>query len=160
MKSKLLQITGKLFLIMGVFCFFITFVKAQECNIKITNPQTDNMEVGMNITVQGTGTNIPNDAFLWVLVHRTAGFKTVWWPQGSSNIDPLSHKWEVFITFGGPQDVGFEFEIAVIVVNKTVNAQLQAYYNNAMTNNNWPPQTMPETVCPPVIRKVMKKTHM
>ena len=126
-----------------------------ETQVEITVPERDGMQVGKDMDVKGTA-SIPSGNYLWVLAHRVKGFKKVWWPQNEAEIDPLTKKWEVFVVFGGPQDIGYDFEIAVIVVNEKEHLKLQDYRNKAMASGHWPPIPMPPTVVAPEIRKVKK----
>lgn len=126
-----------------------------ETQVKITVPERDGMQVGKDMDVKGTA-NIPSGNYLWVLAHRVKGFKKVWWPQNEAEINPLTKKWEVFVVFGGTQDIGYDFEIAVIVVNEKEHSKLQDYRNKAMTSGDWPPIPMPPTVIAPVFRTVKK----
>jgi len=126
--------------------------------VKITVPEMDGIKVGMEMDVKGTAT-IPSGNYLWILAHRIKGFKRVWWPQGEAEIDPVSKKWEAHAVFGGPQDIGYEFEIAAIVVNESEHSKLQNYWTKAMSSGHWPPIPMPPTVTSPEIRKVKKTGH-
>lgn len=100
--------------------------------------------------------SIPHDYYLWVLVHRTLPYKKQdrWWPQGDSEISSEG-KWDVWVTYGNPKDIGHEFEIAVIIVDRTEHLKLQAWIKTGDLNN---PISMSKTICPPVIR-VVKKTR-
>jgi hypothetical protein len=130
---------------------------ASGTQVEITDPERDGMKVGKDMDVKGTA-EIPGGTYLWVLAHRTKGFKKVWWPQNEAEIDPVTKKWEVFVVFGGPQDIGYDFEIAVIVVDEKENSKLHDYRNKAMATGHWPPIPMPPTAdgTAPVIRTVKK----
>jgi len=134
------------------------YVQAQQFVVEITNPARDGVNVGRAVLVTGKA-KIPSGNHLWVLAHRTKGFKTVWWPQGEGEIDPTTHTWEVTVNLGGPQDIGYEFEFAVIVVNEQEHYRLQAYWNNAMATGDWRPIPMPPTTSAPVVRTVKKVEH-
>lgn len=141
------------FLLVSLLGFGISLFP--ETQVKITDPDRDGTQVGVEMDVKGTA-DIPGGTYLWVLVHRVKGFKKVWWPQEETEIDPLTLKWEVFVVFGGPQDIGFEFEIAAIVVNEMEHLKLKEYRDKAMKTGNFYPIKMPPTVAAPVIRKVKK----
>ena len=62
--------------------------------------------------------------------------------------------------FGGPQDVGHKFEIAVIAVSAAEHSRLQEYWEKAMAReHDWHALRMPPTVCAPVVRTVNKVGH-
>ena len=131
---------------------------AQSRELRVLQPMRDDVEVGQTMEVQGRAA-VPPGEFVWVLVHRIIGFRQVWWPQGEGEIDPANSVWEVSVTFGGPQDVGYDFEIAAIVVNQSQHNRLQEYWLNAMETGDWRPMRMPPTTATPVIRRVKKVSH-
>ena len=63
--------------------------------------------------VEGTAT-MPADSYLWVLARRK-DFDG-WWPQGAGAVPVDGNRWNVSVTFGGPQDAGWDFEIAALAV--------------------------------------------
>lgn len=126
--------------------------------VTITAPARDGVKVGKELDVKGTA-SIPDGNHLWVLVHRIKGFKTLWWPQGEGEIDPTTKQWEVRVVFGGPQDIGQDFEIAAITVDDEAHIKLQEYLENAMTSGKWPPIKMPSLTSAPQFRKVVKENH-
>jgi hypothetical protein len=126
--------------------------------VKITAPTHDGMSVGKEICVKGSA-DIPGGHHLWILVHRTKGFKTLWWPQAEGEIDPQTKQWEVNVSFGIAQDVGEDFEIAAITVEEQEHVKLQEYWENAMTSGKWLPIKMPPSTSPPQYRKVKKESH-
>lgn len=126
-----------------------------EIKVEITVPTRDGIQVGEGMTVEGKA-SIPSGNYLWVLAHRIKGYKRVWWPQNEAEIDPVTKKWEVRVVFGGPQDIGYDFGIAAIVVNEKEHLKLQDYQDKAMASGKWRPIPMPPTVFPPVIRTVKK----
>jgi hypothetical protein len=151
------NLTGILLMLM--FCTTSVYGQGQGvCQVDFTSPGVTNMRLGASLPVTGTAT-IPAGQHLWLLVHRTRGYSTVWWPQGEAEIDPVTHRWELLVSFGGSQDIGYEFEIAAIVVNQQESARLTAYYQNAMTTGQWRPMTLPATVCPPRIVQVTKVSN-
>jgi predicted O-methyltransferase YrrM len=82
------------------------------CKVQILSP-TDGQMVAAPGEVEGT-LELPNDAHLWVLVHRK-DFDG-WWPQGSGALSLNGNRWSVSVRYGEPRDAGFEFEIAALVV--------------------------------------------
>lgn len=124
-----------------------------QFTVEITAPEQDAQVVGEPM-VKGTAV-IPSGNHLWVLVHRK-DFKTVWWPQREAEIDPRTKEWEARAVLGGPQDIGWEFEIAAITVDGKEHAKLVVYWTNAMQSEKWPPIIMPPTTSAPKILKFTK----
>ncbi|WP_020586083.1 hypothetical protein [Desulfobacter curvatus] len=137
--------------------FSLSHAISETCDIKITSPSRDGIEVGKNMNIEGTA-SIASGNFLWVLVHRN-DFEGVWWPQNSGKIDPKTKEWKVSVTFGQPEDISWDFEIAVVVVKENANIELTNYRKKAMTSGDWRPIEMPPTVCAPKIIKVKKVKH-
>lgn len=81
---------------------------------------------------------LPDDAHLWVLVHR----KDVngWWPQGGGEIAVTNGQWSVQVQYGASEDVGYDFEIAAVIVSGSVHEHWLGSY---------PPVQLPR---PPVVR--------
>lgn len=154
---KIIQMVG--IKVLSALLAVFTIASLAEAEIKITNPPADNFEVGMEMNVKGTANNIPAGNYVWVLVHRIKGFKTVWWPQGEAEVDPKTKTWEVGVHFGNEKDIGNDFDIAVITVNETEHHRLEDYRKKAMESGNWRPIPMSETTTAPVIRKVKKVSH-
>jgi hypothetical protein len=136
----------------------ISLFPESPIKVEITTPERDGIEVGREMDVKGTAV-IPLGNYLWILVHRTKGFKRVWWPQNEAEIDPVTKKWEVHVMFGMPRDIGYEFEIAAIVVNEEEHRKLQDYWEKAMQSADWRPILMPLTVTAPTIKSVRKTKH-
>jgi len=127
----------------------------KEYYIKITNPARDGIEVNHSCEVEGEA-EIKSGTYLWALVHRTKGFKTVWWPQGECEIDAKTKEWVITVNFGSEVDVGYEFEIAIINVREKEHNKLEEYWTKAMESGKWNPIKMPPTIGAPQIRKVKK----
>jgi hypothetical protein len=80
--------------------------------------------------------------YLWVLVHR----KDVpgWWPQGGKSINVADDgAWSVRVTYGGPNDVGRQFEIASVVVSRPVHAQWLQWVQSVRETGLYPPVQLP-----------------
>ena len=108
-------------------------------------------------TVNGTAT-IPSGTYLWVLARRV-DFDKFWWPQGEGKINSTTEEWNVSVNFGTQDDIGWDFDIAAIVVIEFNHAILKNYRINAMKTGNWHPIEMPETLSAPKLRKVRKVSH-
>lgn len=128
-----------------------------EFSVKLTDPARDGIEVKTGMTVKGTAA-IPAGYHVWVLARR-ADFEGVWWPQGEGKIDPPTREWKVAVTFGGVQDIGWDFDVSVIVVKEDDHIVLQNYRKEAMKSGNWKPIEAPSSATPPQIRKVKKVGH-
>jgi hypothetical protein len=153
MSVKVLSIVFLLVFFLGVGVSSYT-----QIQVKITIPERDGIQVGKEMTVEGTA-SIPRGTYLWVLVHRIKGFKYDWWPQNEAEIDPVTKKWSVDVVFGGPQDIGYDFGIAAIVVDQKEHLKLMNYRGNAMRTGDYRPIGMPPTQVAPVIRTVKKVSH-
>jgi hypothetical protein len=152
------KVLSMVFLVVFSLGFGVSAFGQPSMKVEITTPERDNLNVEKEMDVKGTAT-FPSGNYLWVLVHRVKGFKGLWWPQGEADVHPVTKEWESHVVFGGPQDIGFEFEIAAIVVNGTEHSKLSAYWTKAMSSGSWPPIPMPPTVSAPVIRNVKKTGH-
>ncbi len=132
-------------------------VLADDIDVKIIAPSRDGVEVRKTYLVKGTATK-PSGSHLWVLARRE-DFEGLWWPQGEGKVDLRSKEWKVSVTFGIAEDVGWNFDIAVIVVPESSHTLLRNYRINAMKTGDWRPIEMPEVLSAPVLRKVRKVSH-
>ena len=144
--------------VLVMFSYNQVFSQQKTYDIKITVPEKDGVQVGKSKEIKGTA-SIPDGEFLWVLVHRVDGFIYVWWPQGEAEINPETKEWELTVNFGQEQDIGFEFEIAVITVDSREHSVLENYLVNAMTSGDWRPIKMPPTQTAPIFRKQLMKVE-
>jgi hypothetical protein len=132
-------------------------VLAQETKVQILDPARAGTEVRRTYIIRGIA-SIPSGTHLWVLSRRE-DFEGVWWPQGEGRADPTSGEWKVSVTFGVQDDIGWNFDIAVIVVPEQNHIILRDYRTNAMKTNDWRPIELPQVVAPPVLLKVKKVGH-
>jgi hypothetical protein len=81
-----------------------------------------------------------------------------WWPQGGGPARVRDERWSVFVTYGIPEDVGRQFEVAAVVVNEQTNRDLQKWVED--TKPPYPPTKFPTPVkgCQPVT-VIVKKTR-
>jgi hypothetical protein len=84
------------------------------CAVEITSP-AEGAEVGQAGGVEGS-TALGDGAYLWILVHRT-GFEG-WWPQGGGPIAVEGSRWRASVRYGEPRDIGYDFEIAALIVGQ------------------------------------------
>jgi hypothetical protein len=85
--------------------------------------------------------DIPPDSFLWVLARRKDFHG--WWPQGRGDVPLEGNRWKVSVTYGGPQDQGFDFELAALVVRQSTH-ELWTDWVARVTETGWfPPVQLP-----------------
>lgn len=130
---------------------------AQEIVVNITDPPRSQIEVRRSYKVTGTA-SIPSGTHLWVLTRRE-DFEGVWWPQSEGKVDPVSKTWKVSVNFGKSDDIGWDFDLAVIVVDNSQHALLQNYRINAMQTGDWRPIEMPKLLAAPALLKFKKTGH-
>jgi hypothetical protein len=130
---------------------------AQEIAVKVIDPPRSQIEVRRSYKVVGTA-SIPSGTHLWVLTRRE-DFEGVWWPQNEGKVDPVSKSWKVSVNFGNPDDIGWNFDLAVIVVGNSQHALLKNYRINAMKTGDWRPIEMPKLLAAPVLLMVKKTGH-
>ncbi len=98
-------------------------------------------EVGATVRVEGRGTNVP-EKFLWVYSHRE-GLED-WWPQGGAIKLKKNGEWKQGVFLGGPQDIGFDFEIKAIWVDEKTNRRLKDYFAEGNRTGNFPGIPLPD----------------
>ena len=129
----------------------------QKFVVEVTQP-VQNATVGREMLVKGTA-SIPSGYYVWVLARRH-DFAPLWWPQREAAVDPRTKEWQAIAAFGEPRDVGWEFDVGVIVVDAESHARLVAYWTRAMTTGDWTkPMQIPDVAAPPKLVKVRKVRH-
>jgi hypothetical protein len=123
--------------------------------VDIAQPAQDGVQVGKEMDVEGTAF-VPEGNHVWVLAHVVDGFEDFWWPQGQGKIDPATHHWKVHVFVGQPQDIGKNFELAVITVADREHFQLQDWLKKGMATGDFKPMEMPPTTTAPLFRTVRK----
>jgi hypothetical protein len=78
---------------------------------------------------------------LWVLVHRTG--VEGWWPQGGGPVPVNQGRWKVPVTYGGPRDVGYDFEIAALVVGPPTSQLWMDWVSRVKETGEFPPVPLP-----------------
>jgi hypothetical protein len=91
--------------------------------IRITDPATDQVNVGRDHVLRGTS-RIPAGMYLYAFCHK-AGL-ALWWPQGPVQFRQGSDEWTAIISFGEGRDIGSDFEIKLIEVDKPTRDRLNA----------------------------------
>jgi hypothetical protein len=130
---------------------------SQENRIQILDPARDGTEVRRTLVVKGSA-SIPSGTHLWILTRRE-DFEGIWWPQGEGKVDPATGDWKVSATFGTQDDVGWNFDIAAVLVTDQSHIILRDYRTTAMRTGDWKPIELPKVEIPPVLRKVKKVGH-
>lgn len=107
--------------------------------VQILSPRRGE-QVGHAGVVQGRAT-VPAGAYLWVLAHR----KDVngWWPQGDGAVPVANGCWSAQVNYGGPQDAGFQFEIAAVVVTQAVHESWLGWVQSVKNTGLFPPVQLP-----------------
>ncbi|WP_447971557.1 hypothetical protein [Nitrospira sp. M1] len=126
--------------------------------VDIIEPSGEGQKVGMSAAIKGTAV-MPQDNFLWILVHRIRGFEDLWWPQGEVRVNAKSSTWIKNVRFGEERDIGYQFEIAVITVGKAEHERLNRFIFLVKQTGHSNPITMPSTTSPPEYRIVKKVRH-
>jgi hypothetical protein len=90
--------------------------------------------------VEGTAT-MPPDSHLWVLARRK-DFDG-WWPQGAGAVPVTGNHWSVSVNFGGPQDAGWDFEIAALAVRQPTHEFWTDWVARVKETGLFPPVQLP-----------------
>jgi len=79
-------------------------------------------------------------------------------PQRPINVDPKTGAWSASGTLGVAQDVGYDFDVAVVTVTAAGHQQLTDYRTNALTTGDYKPIRIPNTTSPPRTIRVHKSS--
>jgi len=146
MKRKGLIFACSLLALLPVAALVVAQKTAASCAVRVTEPRTG-QDVGGTITVEGNAT-LPAGHHLWVFVRRDSyRIRAVWWPQDEGLIDPGTGRWKIPATFGGSQDIGWDFDITAAVFDSQQNLQLQKYLSDSMAASDYRPIPMPAAAC-------------
>jgi hypothetical protein len=143
--------------------FFLFAVAAQgqtvpstACTVTITSIKEGD-QVGASATIKGTARH-PVDGNLWILARKTS-MGNQWWPQagGAVEIGPRNGEWEAEVFFGRPSDIGSNFDVAAVVVNRQTSTELTKWFSTAK-ELDYPPIRFPDSLsgCPVVRVRVTK----
>lgn len=127
--------------------------------LSISSPLSGD-EVGSQAPVSGNVGNIPKGKHLWVCVRRELLPEVKqgkWWPQ-QGQIDPEPNgTWAVGVSFGGPQDIGFHFQIIAVLVDDKTNQDFETYISHGVATNDYRPVKLPSGfVCDTIIVKKIR----
>ena len=134
---------------------FTAGVHAQTAEVRVTDPRRDD-RIGREMTVKGTVTKPPGH-HVWVVARRH-DFAPLFWPQREANLEGDGRTWSATAAFGGPQDVGWEFDVGAIVVDGTGHDRLNDYWVKAMSSGDWRPIPLPRSAAEHIVR-VRKNRH-
>jgi hypothetical protein len=110
-----------------------------QCPVEILAPQSGLLVEGAGL-VEGSVV-LPADAYLWVLVRRK-DFDG-WWPQGGGAVSVDGGRWRVSVNYGGPEDAGFDFEIAGLVVGLSTHELWTDWVARVKETGLFPPVRLP-----------------
>src|SRR5436305_1189311 len=96
---------------------------ATQCSIEILSPKQGE-HVTESSLIKGRG-QVPAGKDLWVFVHVKG--LALWWPQGAGPAVWEDRNWEVLGYFGGPQDIGRDFEISAAVLDPDQTNELRRW---------------------------------
>jgi hypothetical protein len=108
------------------------------CPVAILAPHDGASVTGAGIVEVSAA--LPADSYLWVLVRRE-DFDG-WWPQGTAQ-PAERNRWRVSAAYGGPQDAGYNFEIAVLVVGRSTHELWTDWTAQVKETGRFPPVQLP-----------------
>lgn len=109
------------------------------CSVEIHSPHRGD-RISEGGTVAGTA-HLAGDTHLWVLVHRRD--VDGWWPQGAGEIAVSGSQWSVQVKYGGPEDAGYDFEIAAVIVGRPAHEQWMEWVRSVQATRAYPPVQLP-----------------
>jgi hypothetical protein len=110
-----------------------------HCAVDIAAPRSGATVAGEGI-VEGS-VALSADSYLWVLVRRK-DFDG-WWPQGAGAVAADRNRWSVSVAYGGPQDAGWDFEIAALVVGQPTHDLWTDWVARVRETGLFPPVRLP-----------------
>jgi hypothetical protein len=124
--------------------------------ITITSHENGDM-VPISTTVRGTiSGDLPEGQYMWVVInpHPSPG---QWWPQ-VGRIEPLKDQWYVEVWLGREtEDIGNEFDIAVILVNEEDDQAYRDYLTIGEATGDYPGIPLPPSADVMAIVTVIRK---
>ena len=125
----------------------------KQCSVEISSPGRS-QPVGHASSVCGRAT-VCAGAHLWVLARR----KDVngWWPQGEGPVAVIDGRWSVQATYGGPEDAGFPFELAAVIVSQPVHESWLKWVTDVRHTGVFPPVQLPRA--PHVVAESFRTVH-
>jgi hypothetical protein len=113
--------------------------RTANSSVQILKPESG-VPVAETGIVEGSAV-LPAGSHLWVLVRRK-DFDG-WWPQGAGAVAVNETRWTVSVAYGGPQDAGYEFEIAALVVGQPTHELWSEWVARVKETGRFPPVRLP-----------------
>lgn len=123
-------------------------------SLTILSPR-EGEQVGATSKIEGRAEQQPGK-HLWVFSHREG--LAVWWPQGGEVTVKSDGTWKHAVFLGQPQDIGLDFEIAVLWLDDQVDKQTKEYLSKGDATGHYPGIPLP-TGEPRTIVTVAKTRH-
>lgn len=122
-----------LFAVLLVVSYFLFSVSNPD--IKITSP-LNGTQVDIVTDIEGTGKNIPNDKFLWIIVspHKTNDYH----PAVEVTRQSGDYYFEVSVTIGTTRTVGDKYDILTVLADNKSHEEFKTYLDTADKNQIWP----------------------
>lgn len=136
-----LQMLAILLLVLFGSSQFVDGQEAKRNKVTITSPKEGD-RVGGRIVVGGTS-EIHDRSHVWVLVHLRL-LAGQWWPQTRPVVDENGN-WQALAYIGIPDDIGLDFEIAVVTFDEQAEAEILRYHNHGNKTGQWLPISFPRT---------------
>ena len=110
-----------------------------QATVEILTPRSGAMVATAGL-VEGSAV-MPSDSFLWVLARRK-DFDG-WWPQGMGAALVDRNRWRVSVMYGGPEDNGWHFEIAALIVRPSTHELWTDWVARVKETGLFPPVQLP-----------------
>lgn len=118
---------------------------------------TAGQQVGREVQATGTA-RVTAGQHAW-LVARRSDFAPHWWLQRRLQVSERTPEWRSVAALGVPHDIGWDFDIAVVIVAGDANRRLQEHWDRAIETGDFRPIRIPEAVAAPCIVTVRKSRH-
>lgn len=135
-----LAIVGVIFLAGGVFypLFQIRVVESSPTptpSLTITYP-SDNAEVGIEETVEGTSRNVPKEQAIWIVIHPHGVDR--YYPQDYAAQIKANGDWSSSAFIGIEKDAGKKFDIIAVLTDNEAQDAFRHYLEECKTKKSWP----------------------
>jgi len=116
-------------------------IKDNNISIEITNPQNDD-EINQQVIMEGNFQGDLGSYHLWIVLNPIGS--SGWWPQlRELRPHPESGKWSLPVTVGSKNDIGKQFELAIIMADNTVNDTFKKYIETSNKTGSFPETPLP-----------------
>jgi len=127
-----------------------------QVTVAITEPR-EGANVGRDVTVRGTA-SVPGGQNVWLVIRRT-DFDPFWWTVAVIHPKAGTGQFDIKGTVGEANDVGSDFDVAVITVTEQAHQELLEHFAENLRTRTFTPIRLPATTSPPRIIKVHKVSH-